>query len=79
MKKGQEHAVEHKTLEQLASRVFANDDGERLLRHLEALTMQRVVSPDCATSVLWHLEGQRFLVNQLRRLVDKGTKGDSLT
>ena len=66
-----------RALQKLARRVFANDDGACLLRHLETITIQRVVSPECPTSILWHLEGQRFLVNQLRRLVDKGQKGDS--
>ena len=73
-----EQTNSQRALEKLATRVFANDDGERLLRHLETITIERVVSPDCPTSILWHLEGQRFLVNQLRRLVDKGKKGDSL-
>ena len=59
-------------LARAAARVFASGDGEALLQHLVAMTLQRCLGPESGDAVLRHLEGQRHLVLHLQSLAARG-------
>lgn len=54
------------------ARCFATPEGQRVLRHLRRLTLDRAVSPGTSDAHLRHLEGQRNLVLHILALVDHG-------
>jgi hypothetical protein len=64
-------------LARACARLFRGDDGERLLRHLHALTRDRHLGPDASDAALRYLEGQRALVAHLDRLIAAGRGGTS--
>ena len=49
-------------------RTFNGDDGAIVLAHLNRLTQERALGPECSDAALRHLEGQRFLVRYLHRM-----------
>lgn len=59
-------------IERAFARAFSTDDGRAVLAHLQALTFQRCLGPDCADQQLRYLEGQRSLVATILRLIDRG-------
>jgi hypothetical protein len=58
------------------ARCFATPDGQRVLRHLRRLTLDRAVGPGTSDAHLRHLEGQRHLVLHILALVDHGASHD---
>lgn len=58
------------------ARCFRERDGERVLEHLRALTLERTLGPGSGDVHLRHLEGQRQLVAYILALVDRGRRGD---
>ena len=56
----------------LAARCFRGRDGNRLIGHLRALTLERALGPAAPEAQLRHLEGQRQLVRYLEALVAEG-------
>jgi len=65
---GEDRAI----LVRACARVFAHDDGRRLLRHLHGLTIGLHLGPEATDAALRHLEGQRALVAHLGRLIAEG-------
>ncbi|MGQ0526462.1 MAG: Bbp19 family protein [Alphaproteobacteria bacterium] len=61
-------------IERSFARLFSTDDGRKVLSHLQAVTFQRTLGPDCADQQLRYLEGQRSLVATILRLIDRGRK-----
>lgn len=60
------------------ARCFSTPDGERVLRHLNFLTRERVLGPGAPDAVLRHVEGQRHLVAHLTALIERGkTQGEA--
>mgnify|MGYP001553975097 CR=1 FL=1 len=59
-------------LAKMCAHVFGRGEGRDLLRHLRAITKDRMVAPDSAESALRWLEGQRYLVHRLESLTAKG-------
>jgi hypothetical protein len=59
----------------LFARVFSGSDGDRALRHLRALTLDRALGPEASPEALRHLEGQRALVRHILALVVRGRAG----
>ena len=59
-------------LARAAARVFASGDGEAVLQHLVAMTLQRCLGPESGDAALRHLEGQRHLVLHLQSLAARG-------
>ncbi len=62
-------------LSQAAVRCFRGRDGEAVLAHLRALTLERALGPGATDAQLRHLEGQRQLVAQIINLVERGRAG----
>lgn len=56
-------------------RCFATADGQRVLRHLRRMTLDRALGPGAPDALLRHLEGQRQLVAHILALSDHGAKG----
>ena len=54
------------------TRLFQSDDGQRVLDHLQLSTLYRPLSPDIDDKQLRHLEGQRFLVGLILRMIERG-------
>lgn len=56
------------------ARCFRGADGDVALRHLRRMTVDIATGPDVTDARLRHLEGQRFIVNQIITLVERGRK-----
>ena len=59
-------------VERLFARVFSSDDGKKILAHLQVMTFSRAYGPDASDQQLRYAEGQRALVANILRLVDRG-------
>lgn len=57
------------------ARCFRGADGERVLAHLRAMTLEQALGPTAGEALLRHLEGQRQLVAHILGLVGRG-RGD---
>jgi hypothetical protein len=57
------------------ARLFASPDGEAVLQHLKAMTIDRSLGPEAGDNALRHLEGQRHLVLHLLALAARGRGG----
>jgi phage terminase large subunit-like protein len=53
-------------------RTFRSEAGCQVMRHLRAITVDRVIGPDASDALLRHLEGQRQLVNYIANLAERG-------
>ncbi|NQV46539.1 MAG: hypothetical protein HQ504_02030 [Rhodospirillaceae bacterium] len=71
-------AATDKDLAQCFARCFRDRDGERVTRHLKAMTMEQALGPGAPDTVLRHLEGQRQLVAHILALIERG-RGNSST
>lgn len=54
---------------------FSTQDGERVLTHLRAITLDRAFGPAVSADTLRHIEGQRQLVSYIASLTQRGRKG----
>ena len=63
-------------LDQIFASVFNQPNGKKVIEYLESLTVKSVVSPQSSSSMLWQLEGQRYLVNLIKLKINKGMKKD---
>lgn len=63
------------TAARAAARCLTGPDGETLIRHLRAVTLDRALGPDASDAALRHLEGQRQLVRGLLALIERGRHG----
>lgn len=63
---------EDRSLSIAFARCFRGADGERVLRHLTAMTLEQALGPGANDAVLRHLEGQRQLVAHIRSQIERG-------
>lgn len=61
-------------IERLFARCFSTEDGRKVLAHLQVMTFSRAYGPDASDQHLRYAEGQRALVANILRLVDRGRK-----
>lgn len=54
------------------ARCFASREGEQVLTHLRALTVERCLGPSAPDAALRHIEGQRALVHYIEALTARG-------
>ncbi|GAB6052880.1 hypothetical protein JCM17960_17000 [Magnetospira thiophila] len=59
------------------ARCFGSRDGQRVLAHLRAVTIDRTLGPTVDSATLRHMEGQRHLVSYLMTLMKRGQEGQS--
>ena len=57
------------------ARCFAGGDGEKVLKHLCAITLERALGPGAPDQMLRHIEGQRQLVSYIAVLAQRGRDG----
>lgn len=57
------------------ARCFSGPAGEKVLKHLQSLTLNRSFGPDVSTDLLRHVEGQRQLVTYIKSQCEHGRKG----
>lgn len=58
---------------------FRGSHGLRVLRHLRALTLERVLGPESPDTLLRYVEGQRRLVAYICTLVERANGWPSVT
>lgn len=66
--------IEMREIEKAFARLFATEDGQKVLAHLQVLTFQRALGPGVADEQLRYLEGQRSMVATILRMIDRGRK-----
>lgn len=54
------------------ARCFRGPDGERVLVHLRAMTLDQAMGPTASDATLRHVEGQRQLVSYIQSQIVKG-------
>ena len=54
------------------ARLFSSEDGKRVLDHLQSTTLYKAYGPDVKSDTMHHLEGQRFMVAHILRLIERG-------
>lgn len=62
-------------LRQMYARCFSTNEGEKVLAHLRAVTLERAFGPGVSTETLRHIEGQRQLVSYIAALCEHGRNG----
>lgn len=68
-------AEDRRALARAFARAFSGADGEAVLAHLSALTVERCLGPDASDAALRTLEGQRMLVAHMLSLAAQGRDG----
>lgn len=66
---------ERRALARSFARAFSGGDGEAVLAHLSALTLERCLGPEASDAALRTLEGQRLLVAHILALAAHGRAG----
>ncbi len=61
-------------LERAFACCFRGSHGARVLRHLRALTVERVLGPESPDTLLRYVEGQRQLVAYICALVERASR-----
>ncbi len=64
--------IEQKEIERVFARLFASEDGKKVLAWLQMLTFQRALGPSAPDAQLRYQEGQRALMATILRLIDRG-------
>jgi len=64
-----------RTLRQAYARCFSGAEGEQVLAHLRAITLERALGPGAPDQTLRHIEGQRQLVSYITQLTERGRDG----
>ena len=67
-----QQTLSQQDIERLFARVFSTEDGKKILAHLQVMTFSRAYGPDATDQTLRYAEGQRALVANILRLVDRG-------
>lgn len=57
------------------ARIFASDDGKRVLDHMQISTLYRAYGPDSPDATLRHMEGQRYFLTQVLNHIERGRQG----
>ncbi len=70
-------AAEKREMEKACARLFATEDGKKVLAHLQEITFCRALGPSTADEHLRYVEGQRALVATMLRLIDRGRTSDT--
>ncbi|MCL1902704.1 MAG: hypothetical protein FWG18_03725 [Alphaproteobacteria bacterium] len=57
------------------AKAFRGEAGARVIEHLRNITIERFLGADASDSALRALEGQRALVHQIEKLIERGKNG----
>jgi hypothetical protein len=64
--------LEQREIERCFARLFSSEDGKKALAWLQVITFQKAQGPSAPEDHLRYTEGQRGLVAQILRLIDRG-------
>lgn len=64
--------MEMRDIERTFARLFASQDGQKVLSYLQVITFHRALGPGSSDEQLRYLEGQRSLIATILRLIDRG-------
>lgn len=67
--------IEQREAERACARLFATEDGQKVMAWLQMTTFQRAANASATEGQLRHMEGQRALVSTILRLIDRGRAG----
>ncbi len=54
--------------------VFNGNKGKAAIEYLEKITNNSLANPNSSSNVLWHLEGQRYLLSVIKQKIKRGQK-----
>lgn len=66
---------EMREIERAFARLFATEDGQKVLAHLQVITFQRALGASTPDEQIRYAEGQRALMATILRLIDRGRNG----
>ncbi len=64
--------LEQREIERSFARVFSSEEGKKVLAWLQVMTFQRVSGATTTEEQLRYMEGQRSLVANILRMIDRG-------
>jgi hypothetical protein len=64
--------LEQREIERCFARLFATDDGKKVLAWLQVITFQKAQGVNSSDDQLRYTEGQRSLMASILRLIDRG-------
>lgn len=64
--------LEQKDIERCFARCFSTEDGKKVLAWLQVMTFQKAAGFSTPEEQLRHMEGQRSLVANILRMIDRG-------
>lgn len=64
--------MEQKEIERSFARVFATEEGRKVLAWLQVMTFQRAGNAGTTDEQLRYMEGQRNLMASILRMIDRG-------
>lgn len=67
--------LEQKEVERLFARLFLSEEGQKVISYLQLITFQRALGAETSNDQLRYIEGQRSLVANILRLIDRGRHG----
>lgn len=67
-----EHRKETSEIDQTFASVFSGPDGKKLLEFFDSIVMNVTINPNADSRVLWHLEGQRYMLQQIKNRIKRG-------
>ena len=59
-------------IDQIFAAAFSDPDGKKILEYFDSIVMNTTVNPTADSRVLWHLEGQRFMLQQIKNRIKRG-------
>lgn len=66
---------DQKDVERLFARLFSTEDGLKVLAYLQYTTFQKAFGMNTSCEQLRYMEGQRALLGNILRLVERGKQG----
>ena len=70
--KSQDSKQQIAELDRIFAAVFSDPDGKKILEYFDSIGNNTTVNPTADTRVLWHLEGQRYMLQQIKNRIRRG-------
>lgn len=62
-------------IDKIFASVFEQPDGKKVLDYLDSIITDSTVAPTGDSNYLWHFEGQRYLIRQIKNRIKRGKNG----
>ena len=70
--KSQDSKQQIAELDRIFAAVFSDPDGKKILDYFDSIVMNITINPSADSRVLWHLEGQRYMLQQIKNRIRRG-------